>query len=279
MAAIIPSSLPAFSYTGAYTTELRDDWGWVIRFTSGGVLRFEKNQKIDVHLLGGGGEGGGADSSVGGGGGGGWQTIKKRVEVKADTPYTIVVGAGGASSTWGGADGGASSAFGLSAEGGKGGGYGDSNDTWASGGSGGTGNGGPRGYAGGSNTVREFGETSTSWPVYGGGGGAGGESGGSPYGGGSGSAAKGYGGGGGGHNDPGERGSTGGDGYQGIVSIRNSEVLELPVKFDGTTLVNLFFNGSEVKHLIHDGAQLFMEKIGRWFKRFGQRTRFAWHAG
>lgn len=278
MAAIIPSSLPEFTYSGTYETELREDWGWVIRFTSGGVLRFAKNQKIDVHILGGGGEGGGANSSAGGGGGGGYQTIKKNVEVQADTPYTIVVGAGGASSTWGGADGSASSAFGLSAEGGKGGGYGDSNDTWATGGAGGTGNGGPRGWDGVSNTVREFGETSTSWPVYGGGGGAGGCSGGSPYGGGNGSHAKGYGGGGGGHNDPGERGSTGGDGYQGIVSIRNSEVLELPVKFDKKTLVGMFFNGAEVKHLIYNGTALFSERIGRWFKRLQQRTRFAWRA-
>lgn len=278
MAAIIPSSIPEFTYSGTYKTELREDWGWVIRFTSGGVLRFAKDQKIDVHILGGGGEGGGADSSPGGGGGGGWQTIKKSIEVKADTSYTIVVGAGGSTDTFGGGEGGTSSAFGLSAAGGKGGGYGDSNDTWASGGSGGTGSGGYRGAAGGSNTVREFGETSASWPIYGGGGGAGGEDGGYPYGGGDGSSARGYGGGGGGHNDPGERGSTGGDGYQGIVSIRNSEVLELPVKFNGTTLVKLFFNGNEVKHLIHNGTTVFMDSVRRWFERLRRRMRFALRA-
>ena len=34
----IPTSLPGFTYTGEYSTELRADWGWVIRLKTSGTL-------------------------------------------------------------------------------------------------------------------------------------------------------------------------------------------------------------------------------------------------
>lgn len=261
MAVIIPADLPQFTYTGQYETQLRSDWGWVIRFISGGVLKFSEDQQIDVHLLGGGGQGGGGNAQCGGGGGGGYQTIKYGVDVKAGTSYTIVVGEGGRDKSGSGEDGEASMAFGLSAAGGKGGSYGDSKSSSIKGGAGGTGNGAGSSGIGGSNSVREF-NGDTSWPIYGGGGGSdwNGE-GGYPYGGRKEGSATGYGGGGAGLAAIGVHGSKGGAGGNGIVSIRNSEILELPVKFDGVSLLKMYFNGQEVKHLIHNGTKLFMERV------------------
>ena len=142
---IIPTSLPKFSYTGTYTTELRKDWGWVIRFTSSGTLIFTEDQTIDISILAGGGSGGSGNASVGGGGGGGWQTIKYGVSVTAGEEYPIVVGSGGQGAIGRSNTGGTSSAFGFTAAGGNGGGFGDSSSTWAQGGAGGTGVGGTRG--------------------------------------------------------------------------------------------------------------------------------------
>ena len=263
MAAIIPSSLPAFTYTGNYTTELRSDWGWVIRFTSNGVLKFDEDQRIDVHILGGGGQGGGGNASPGGGGGGGYQTMKYSVAAIAGTPYTIVIGEGGGNKSGSGEDGDPSTAFGFTADGGKGGSYGDSKSTPTKGGAGGTGNGAGSSGIGVSNSVREFGGDS-SWPIYGGGGGSDDDGvGGYPYGGSEEGAATGYGGGGAGCSATGDSSSEGGSGGSGIVAIRNSEVLELPVKFDGVTLLKMYFNGQEVKHLIHNGTKLFIERMRR----------------
>ena len=52
----IPTSLPGFTYTGQYSTELRADWGWVIRFKTSGTLTItDRNRKVDAFLVGGGG--------------------------------------------------------------------------------------------------------------------------------------------------------------------------------------------------------------------------------
>lgn len=203
----IPKTLPAFTYTGTYATELRADWGWVIRFKTSGTLTFtDRNRKIDAFLVGGGGGGGGAvyGSNEGlGGGGGGYTAMQTGLSVKAGTAYSIVVGAGGTAGNSGSSgDGGAgkaSSAFGLSAAGGKGGMQVDL--VGGDGGSGG-GAGGPQregidpnqyaGEKGGSNGASGGGSTASQrrggkgaglstyefrtagWPLYAGGGGGGG---------------------------------------------------------------------------------------------------------
>ena len=121
----IPKKLPGFTYTGSYQTELRADWGWVIRFRTSGTLTItDRNRKVDAFLVGGGG--GGAQNwyssdALQGGGGGGYTTMKTGIQLQAGTGYSIVIGAGGSAGGSTGGTGGTSSAFGLSASGGKGG--------------------------------------------------------------------------------------------------------------------------------------------------------------
>ena len=117
----IPTSLPGFTYTGEYSTELRADWGWVIRFKTSGTLTItDRNRKVDAFLVGGGG--GGAQNiyanAAGQGGGGGGYTEMQTVFLKAGTAYSIVIGAGGSAGGSTGGTGGTSSAFGLCASGG-----------------------------------------------------------------------------------------------------------------------------------------------------------------
>lgn len=105
------SKLPKFTYTGTY--ELIDDGGgnWRIKFLTSGVLTLTKPLIVDVFLVGG---GGGANATSGGGGGGGYTKTVTKLDVSAGS-YQIVVGAGGTV----GNDGGVTSAFNQSANGGK----------------------------------------------------------------------------------------------------------------------------------------------------------------
>lgn len=240
--------LPAFTYTGTYETELEDEENWKIKFLSSGTLTVTNGSMrlIDVFIV-----GAGSDGYYSGGGGGGYTKTLKGVQMLPNTEYQIVVGAHGRT-------GGASSAFGGTANGGAGNGSGNTGNNGGSGGGGGyyytgsqarhgyggaggsDGGNGARGrmkyddtsyYAGGEGqgtTTREFGE-STGTLYSGGGGGAGNSSSaqGGAGGGGRGSdsiatsAATFYGGGGGGA--PSGQGVSG-KGYQGIVIIRNARI-------------------------------------------------------
>ena len=95
----IPTSLPGFTYTGKYSTELRADWGWVIRFKTSGTLTItDRNRKIDIFLVGGGG--GGAQNwyssdALQGGGGGGYRLINGKYTSRPGKNGTANTGGGG----------------------------------------------------------------------------------------------------------------------------------------------------------------------------------------
>lgn len=248
------AKLPEFSYSGNY--KLIDDGkdggtrNWRIKLHTSGTLKFTKVvDAIDVFLVGGGGGGGG------GGGAGGYTKTTRNVAVSAGTEYSIVIGAGAAglfssSDHYANASqGGTTTAFGSSAEGGWAG-VGGVHHSAVSTGWGGSGGGGFGAGAGGSDgsagsdggwpggagqgtTTREFGETTGDLYAGGGGGGdydgwgnrtgaggAGGGGNGSGTGkGANGTANTGGGGGGGFRGDP---SYYGGDGGSGIVVIRNA---------------------------------------------------------
>lgn len=137
----VSTIMPEFTYTGS--SRLINDGkssdgtqNWRIKFLTSGRLVFTKAvEALTVFLVGGGGSGGGQ----GGGGGGGGYTHTANVTISAGAEYDIVVGEGGVLS-----DGGASSAFGFRAEGGKIGGP----FPRGYGGDGGSGGGGEFGYGG-----------------------------------------------------------------------------------------------------------------------------------
>lgn len=223
---------PAYTYTGSATLIDDGSYRWRIKFLTSGTLTFSSlgnSSGIDVFLVGGGGgtyEKG--SSAASGGGGGGYTNTGTDVAVSTGTAYTITVGAGGTS----GADGGTTSAFGLSASGGKGvsgstsggnGGSGGAAYYAASGGSNGGnggngGNGEGKGGTGQGTTTREFGETSGTLYAGGGACAVGTGSGGSGGGGSSqASASANTGGGAGGSNENAHSGGSG------IVVIRNHQ--------------------------------------------------------
>ncbi|MGN0773072.1 MAG: hypothetical protein ACI4MP_04705, partial [Candidatus Ventricola sp.] len=59
----------------------------------------------------------------------------------------------------------------------------------------------------------------------------------------------------------------GGAGGSGIVCIRNSADDVLPVKFNGTWLTNMTFNGEAVTGLIYGGTRIFAQGMRRCRKR------------
>lgn len=188
---IVYRTTPEFTYTGDY--EIVDDndnpisdfatWknGWKIRFLTSGTFTVTNfygwDGHLDVFLVGGGGGVAWSGSSTGGAGSG-YTTTGKIITIELNTSYTIDIGAGGVGNT----DGGVTSAFELSANGGKhptssagaaggsgGGGYvhasaaGTSATHAGDGGSDGSngftaGSGGGDGGAGQGTTTREFGE-------------------------------------------------------------------------------------------------------------------------
>lgn len=201
--AISFNKIPEFTYTGDY--EIVNDadepiattqGNWKIRFLTSGALMFTKlngaEAGIDVFLVGGGGSGAnGCEESDGTyritcGGGGGYTKTVRSVRISTNTDYAITVGAGGASASaisQSGNNGGSTSAFGATANGGEGAvGFTGSSQN-SHGGNGGSGGGGSKGN-GGSNgadgsgenhgtgqktTTREFGEAGGN--LYSGGGG------------------------------------------------------------------------------------------------------------
>lgn len=240
------STIPDFTYTGSY--KITDDSGneisvtqgnWMIRFLTSGTLTFSAlngaDKGIDVFCVGGGAGGqineGSGYGTMRPGGGGGYTTTTKKVAIKENTSYPVVIGAGSAYVGYVklgsyGNNGGNTSAFGCTANGGKAalsaaggspGGNGGSGGGSAGGGNGGS-NGGNGGGASSSQgrgqgtTTRAFGESSGELFA---GGGAGGTASGGSGGGGSGSSS-------GTANTGGGGAGGGGAGGSGIVIIRNA---------------------------------------------------------
>lgn len=167
------TTVPTFSYTGSYEIVEDDDTAitdpsyqgnWKIRFLSSGTLNFSRlasaENGIDLFLVGGGGGSGG--KSIAAGGGGGYTASYGNISVSTGIDYEIVVGAGGikdattSTNQNTGGEGGASSAFGESVNGGKGGvSYASDSQSRATkggdGGSGGAGSSWSHTYNGGSN--------------------------------------------------------------------------------------------------------------------------------
>lgn len=166
---------PKFTYTGTYTLIDDGDKNWRVKFLTSGTLVFTSlSGNIDVFILGGGGGGNKYtyNDEGAGGGGGGYTHTSIVPSVIENTSYPIVVGAGGVFQTDGTtmSDGGNSSAFGLTANGGKGGIYHNGGNGGSGGGGGKTGIGGTDGsngtagsWSGGlgqGTTTREFAEAS-----------------------------------------------------------------------------------------------------------------------
>ena len=224
-----------FNWTGGDGTyQVRDDGdgNWRIKFLTSGTFTPLKNMNIDVFCVGGGGGGMSAIISGCGGGGGYTKTIKSIV-LTANTVYNIIVGAegsygfmdnhGSTSATAGGD----TSAFAVTAAGGKpgtstkggdggsgGGGYDERNDIGCAGGSDGSNGGGTNGGTGQGTTTREFGEADGDLYAGGGGGRYGVKSLGTGGAGGGGNSGK------SGVSNTGGGGGAGGSGGSGIVIIR-----------------------------------------------------------
>lgn len=183
---VASGGFPEFTYTGTYRLIDDGDKNWRIKFLTSGTLNFSKlgnaADGIDVFCVGGGGGGhtcfyDGSFYVRYGASGGGYTSTSKNISVTKDTNYNIVIGAGGAaSSNYSANNGGNTSAFGVTANGGKTGYYSGSassnfNPKGGAGGSGGAdydgytggsdgGNGGGTdGGAGQGTTTREFGES------------------------------------------------------------------------------------------------------------------------
>ena len=230
-----------FTYSGDYQVISDGNDNWRIKFLTSGTFIPKSDMQIDVFLVGGGGGGGyTAISNTASGGGGGYTNTVKSLVLSNNIDYPLVIGNGGT----GESDGGNTSSFSVTANGGKRG----SNTQTAGvrggdGGSGGgaayastssaPGNGGSDGSDGGSSnttlggtgqgtTTREFGESSGDLYAGGGGGiygkniGIGGNGGGGD---GKKSGEANTGGGGGNSDRYGSSGDT--SGGSGIVIIRN----------------------------------------------------------
>lgn len=177
------NTIPEFTYTGDYEIVNDSDEpitvsqdNWKIRFLTSGTLTFTNlngaEGGIDLFLVGGGGDGGtrnwNPDSNIychGAGGGGGYTKTQRGIAVVVGTAYEITIGAAT----------GTTSAFSISAAGGKS--PGAASRGWQSGADGGSGGGATNGIGGvdGENgtapafgkggtgqgtTTREFGESS-----------------------------------------------------------------------------------------------------------------------
>ena len=141
------------SFDGPMTETKTDEAGnWEFSILDSGNLVFNKALgNIDVFLVGGGGGGG---SSQGSGGGGGYTTNAFNVAVTKGKTEAVVIGAAGAIN----GDGGNTTAFGYTAEGGKQGTYGKAGGDGGSGGGGyGNGDGGNGSNGTSSNGVYDYG--------------------------------------------------------------------------------------------------------------------------
>ena len=173
-------------YTGIYKVITKSDGTWEIDFLTSGIFKPSINMSIDVFLVGGGGGGSSSGKAInstgwlGGGGGGSGYVTNGKTTVTAGSSYAITIGDRGLSNK----DGNPTTAFELSALGGKGsttsyGGAGGSGGG-AAGSSGGT-NGasgsnnawGPTGGTGSGVTTRKFGDSTGDLYAIGGAGGGG----------------------------------------------------------------------------------------------------------
>ena len=223
--------IPAFGYTGQYRTQSDDNYWYILLLTSGTLTFSYAKSAIDVACVGGGGSSAchlQYGNDAGGSGGGGSGVAVGAAAVAAGQGYAVNIGAGGAvPAVWNpGNDGGATTALGVSAEGGKGAG---------GGGAGGTG-----GYPGVDGTDGNAGAANT-------GGGAGG-----PGGGYADSDSR--------YNGKGGQAAAGGSG---IVILRGTQDDLIPVVFNGVQLSALYLNGVKITSLIYGGVQVFMRKLKR----------------
>lgn len=299
------TKIPAFTYTGESSAEVKDGY-WYIYLKSSGTLKLSYAKTADAFLVGGGGGGGwsGAPSYEwgAGGGGGGYCTTASDLAISANAAYEVTIGEGGArAATYNGAGsaGGTTSAFGKTAEGGSGG----LGSRTGGSGTGAGGNGGnTTGVEGseGGDGVYAFGDESLLCVGGGGGGGSGrwayGRVSGGAGGGGNGAqgagqaagrqpatagtANTGGGGGGGGggyydHDFDDHRFNTVGgeaaDGGSGVVILRGTQDDFLPVKFDGVQLSKILFNGEEVTGLVFGGTRIFARMLRRMRRAFEGR--------
>lgn len=262
------TKIPEFSYTGTYSTEIKNGY-WYIYLKSSGTLKFTYAKKLEACIVGGGAAGQGRSAADTGlrtyGGGGGTVLNKTGISASAGIGYSIVIGSGGTrglSST----NGSASTAFGYSAAGGS---------TEAQVGVSSTGKNGT--YAFGDSTLNRYGGgggrggTSPGGAGSSGGAGGGGKGGGGAnYSSGGASAVAGAantGGGGGGYGDDlnwqegdGWNWSGGGDnanGGSGIVILRGTQDDALPIIFNGTQISQLIYNGTAISSVIYNGTKLF----------------------
>ena len=278
--------IPKFSYTGAYETS-SDDTYWYIKLKSSGQMTFTYRKNIEVGCVGG---GGGTVSNrnvanIGGFHGGGGGRIKTgTTTAEAGTAYAVTIGAGGEGMNgWGvtAKDGGATSAFGISAPGGGSGSF-DSPGV-------GTGAGGKGGHyiniqgANGGSGLKLFG-----FGPFGGGGGGGSGAGNMALAGGTGGAGGGgnggrgamtaVDGGDGGNGEANTGGGAGGAGggwyeepYQsrpgfagsggsGIVIIRGTQDDYIPVIFNGSPVEAIVLNGVRLTGLVVNGIRLYTKK-------------------
>lgn len=93
-----PTDLPQFTYSGQYQTLTDGDLGWKIRFKSSGNFKLidPETITIDVFLVGGGGGGGtGYIVDAAGGGGGGYTKTIKKISLKSNVNYEILIAEGG----------------------------------------------------------------------------------------------------------------------------------------------------------------------------------------
>lgn len=159
---------PKFTYTGVYKYFDDGSGNWRIKFLTSGVFTSKRDLLVDVFLVGGGAGGGYSPlSNETPGGGSGYTTTARSVQLAKNTPYDIIIGAGGESKS----NGGKSSALGSEASGGEAGSGASSSAKGGNGGSGGGGRNGGEGGVDGANgggtnggtgqgtTTREFGES------------------------------------------------------------------------------------------------------------------------
>lgn len=167
----IKTEIPVYTYTGE--SEFVDEGNnrWTLKLLTNGILTVSNNPgQIDMFMVGGG-------SSLGGGG---YTATYKEFLISPNSSYSIIVGEGGTPTS---TDGGSSSAFGNTVNGGQGidggsggGGSGYVNDGakgGTDGGNGGLGGDNWRGGNGQGTTTRAFGEESGELYAGGGGGGLG----------------------------------------------------------------------------------------------------------
>lgn len=271
------TKVPAYTYSGQSSSEVRNGY-WYIYLKTNGTLKFTYTKALDVSVVGGGSGGQGRKAGFANrtaGGRGGDVVNRTGMTATAGTGYTVVIGSGGARQQ----NGNSSSAFGVTASGGKVMADGSTEETTgaagkypfgdsslsrygANGGAGGHASSGQRqGYAGGADGGGKGGDGAT-YSINGTAATAG-------------AANTGSGGGGygtsfdwtsdGDHNHT--EGGIAASGGSGVVILRGTEDDFLPVRFNGTQLSKITFNGQAVTGLIYGGKRIFSRVLHGMFRR------------